>query len=64
MGQEAWEKERRGTRAKYSHLYNRTSALLEWLEKFIEPELQTVRKARYDEVVQPVKNLVKWRLKP
>ncbi len=52
------KKERRSERTIYSHLYNRTWELAEYLEDHIIPELNTTRKQRCQQLVDRVNNLL------
>ena len=58
MGQlQVLKSQRKGSRQSHSILWNRVEVLLDCLEKYIEPDLQTTRKARYNEAANPVKSL-------
>ena len=65
MGQTAQIEElksgRKGARQRRSILRNRVAELMEFLEAHVEPYLKTTKKANYEEVAEPVRNLVKRR---
>jgi hypothetical protein len=52
--------ERRGSRAKGSHLHSRVWTMMEMLGELVEPGLKTIKKRRYDDAVEPVKRLLGW----
>ena len=50
--------ERRGSRMKHTNLFNRTTDLVEYLEEYVIPNLNTTRKAQCSALVEHVKRLL------
>jgi hypothetical protein len=54
----ALKKQRRGLKMRLSHLQNRCSGLIDYLDDYIVPKLKTTRKKQCEEAIEPVRNLL------